>query len=49
VVEIYLDGLGLAYESHKPLVEFKAFYEAVMFFLNNISSVEYEIQKPEVS
>jgi len=34
VIEIYLDKLGLSFETHKPLHEFQAFYEAVSSLLD---------------
>jgi hypothetical protein len=36
-----LDGLGIAFESHKPLLEFKAFYEALSMKFRNLKFPEF--------
>ena len=41
VVEVHLDGLGIAFESHKPLLEFQAFYEALEFKFRNLKFPEF--------
>ncbi len=41
MVEIYLDGLGLAYESHHDLLGFKAFYEALNQKFPNLKFPEF--------
>ena len=40
-MEVYLDNLGLAYETSKPLLEFKAFYEAFNMKFKNLKFPEF--------
>ena len=40
-MEVYLDNIGIAYETAKPLLEFKAFYEAFNMKFKNLKLPEF--------